>query len=150
MNKMVRYVLIGFYAIVLTGCTVGPDFQRPAPPDVPGYTPTPVTTSLASAPTTLGEPQRILKGKRLTKYWWQALGNQELNRLINEALKHNFTLAAAEATLRQARELYAAQAGSTLYPQLDGNLGAQAQRFNPQTLGQAGETREFSLYNAGV
>ena len=149
-NKVIRYLLFGFYAILLTGCTVGPNFKRPAPPDVSGYTPTPVTTNLASSPTTLGESQSILKGKRVTKYWWHALGNVELNRLIDEALAHNPTLAAAEATLRQARELYAAQAGSTLYPQLNGDLGAQRQRFNPGALGQAGEAREFSLYNAGV
>jgi NodT family efflux transporter outer membrane factor (OMF) lipoprotein len=150
MNKMVRYSLIGIYAVLLTGCAVGPHFQRPAPPDVSGYTPTPLTTNLASAPTTLGVPQNIVKGKRLTKYWWRALDNEELNRLINEALERNPTLMAAEATLRQAQELYAARAGSTLYPQLDGNLGGQRQRFNPGTLGQTGEAREFSLYNAGV
>ena len=150
MNKMVRYFLIGFYAVLLTGCTVGPNFKRPAPPEVSGYTSTPVTTNLASAPTPLGEPQSILKGKRVTKYWWRTLGNKELNRFINEALEHNPTLAAAEATLRQAQELYAAQAGSTLYPQLSGNLSAQRQRFNPDAAGQAGEAREFSLYNAGV
>ncbi len=150
MNKVTRYSLIGVCAVLLAGCAAGPHFQRPAPPDVSGYTSTPLTTSLASSPTTLGGPQSILKGKRLTKYWWRALGNKKLNRLINEALEHNPTLVAAEATLRQAQELYAAQAGSTLYPQLNGDLGAQRQRFNPGALGQAGEAREFSLYNAGV
>ena len=149
-NKVIRYLLFGLYAILLTGCTVGPNFKRPAPPNVSSYTSKPLTTNLASSPATLGEPQRILKGKRLTKYWWRKLDNQELNRLINEAMEHNPTLAAAEATLRQARELYAAQAGSTLYPQLSGNLGAQRQRFNPEALGQAGDAREFSLYNASV
>ncbi len=149
-NMVVHYSLIGMCLLTLAGCAVGPDFRRPAPPDVSGYTSTPLTTKLASAPTALGEPQSILKGKRLTKYWWRALGNEKLNSLIKEALEHNPTLVAAEATLRQAQELYAARAGSTLYPQLDGNLGAQRQRFNPGTLGQAGEAREFSLYNAAV
>ncbi len=150
MNKVICYLLIGVYTFLLTGCTVGPNFQRPAPPDVSDYTAMPLTTNLASAPTTLGKSQSIFKGKRLTRYWWRALGNKELNKLINEALEHNPTLIAAEATLRQARELYAAQAGSTLYPQLNGNLGVQRQRFNPGALGQAGKAREFSLYNAGL
>ncbi len=150
MNKVIRYSLIGVCAVWLTGCATAWKFQRPAPPDVSSYTPTPLTTNLASAPTALGEPQSIVQGKRLTKYWWRALGSEKLNRLIKEALKHNPTLVAAEATLRQAEELYAAQAGSTRYPQLDGNMSAQRQRFNPGTLGQAGEAREFTLYNAGV
>ena len=150
MNKVIRYSLIGVCAVLLAGCAVGPHFKRPDLPDVSGYTATPLTTNLASAPTALGEPQSILKGKRLTKYWWRALGNEKLNRLIKEALEHNPTLVAAEATLHQAQELYAARSGSTLYPQLEGNLGGQRQRFNPGTLGQTGEAREFSLYNAGV
>jgi NodT family efflux transporter outer membrane factor (OMF) lipoprotein len=56
----------------------------------------------------------------------------------------------AEATLRQAQELYAAQAGSSLYPQVGANLGAQQQRFSPSTSGLTGDAREFGLYNAGV
>jgi NodT family efflux transporter outer membrane factor (OMF) lipoprotein len=56
----------------------------------------------------------------------------------------------AEATLRQAQELYAAQAGSSLYPQVGANFGAQQQRFSPSTSGLTGDAREFGLYNAGV
>lgn len=149
-KKMTRYTLLGIYAVLVTGCAVGPDFQRPAPPDVIGYTPTPLVTKLNSSPTTLGDPQSIIKGGRLTKYWWRAMSADKLEILISEALERNPTLMAAEATLRQAQELYAARAGSTLYPQFEGNLGGQRQRFNPGTLGQSGEAREFSLYNAGI
>ena len=149
-NIMARYLLIVFCAILFTGCTVGPNFKRPDPPEVSGYTLTPLDANLVSSPTTLGEAQSIINGKTLMKNWWEALGNQELSRLIQDGLEHNPTLAAAEATLLQAQELYAAQAGSTLYPQLSGSLGAQRQRFNPGALGQAGEAREFSLYNASV
>lgn len=39
-NMVVHYALIGMCLLTLTGCAVGPDFQRPAPPDVIGYTPT--------------------------------------------------------------------------------------------------------------
>ena len=39
---------------------------------------------------------------------------------------------------------------STLYPQVDAGLAAQRQRLSPSALGQAGEPREFSLYNASV
>ncbi|WP_459919104.1 TolC family protein, partial [Desulfocicer niacini] len=67
-----------------------------------------------------------------------------------KALEQNPTLTTAEATLRQANELYTARAGSTLYPQAEASLGGQRQRFSPQTLGQTGDAREFDLYNAGV
>lgn len=149
-NIMAHYTLIGVYTILLTGCAVGPDFQRPLPPDVSGYTSMPLATNLDSSPTTLGDPQNIIKGEHITQYWWRAMSTEKLDTLIGEALERNPTLIAAEATLRQARELYAAMAGSTLYPQLEGNLGGQRQRFNLGSLGQAGEAREFSLYNAGA
>ena len=60
------------------------------------------------------------------------------------------TLAAADAVLAQARELYAAQAGSTRLPQVDLGLGAQRQQTSPSSQGLPGDTREFSLYSASV
>lgn len=63
---------------------------------------------------------------------------------------HSPSLNSARATLRQAQELYAAQAGSTLYPQVDLSIGVQRQRTNPNALGQAGDPREFSLHNASL
>ena len=97
-NMVVHYALIGMCLLTLTGCAVGPDFQRPAPPDVIGYTPTPLATSLNSSPTTLGDPQNIIKAERLTKHWRRAMGADKLDMLISEALERNPTLMAAEAT----------------------------------------------------
>jgi len=139
-----------FFLILLAGCAVGPDFRRPAPPEVSGYTSTPVAAETASAPTELGGSQRIIEAKRINLNWWQELGSTGLNNLIKEALENNPNLSAAEATLRQAKEIYSARAGSTLYPQVAGNFSGQRQRLNPVTLGQSGEAREFSLYNAGM
>ncbi len=94
-NKIVRYALIGACLLTLAGCAVGPDFQRPVPPDVTGYTSTPLATNLRSSPTALGDPQNIIKGGRLTKYWWRAMGADKLDMLISQALERNPTLMAA-------------------------------------------------------
>jgi hypothetical protein len=59
-NMVVHYALIGMCLLTLAGCAVGPDFQRPGPPDVTGYTPTPLATNLNSSLTTLGDPQNIM------------------------------------------------------------------------------------------
>lgn len=135
---------------LLAGCAVGPDFKRPAKPDVAVYTVTPLPAHTTSAPTALGESQRFVEGGEVKPQWWQELGSARLGTLIDQALRASPTLAGAQATLRQAQEVYAAQAGSTLYPQVDANLSRQRQRFNPGTLGQSGGAREFSLYNASV
>lgn len=145
-----RWVCYAIGAAGLAGCAAGPDFQRPAAPEVAAYTTTPVPAQTASSPTTLGGAQRFVHGAPVDALWWRALGSPKLDALIDRALASSPTLAAAQATLRQARETYAAQAGSTLYPRVDASLGGQRQRFNPAALGQSGEARVFDLYNASV
>ena len=103
-------------AWLLVGCAVGPDFKRPAMPDVKDYTATPLPEQTASAPTAFGESQRFVEGGWVNPQWWDELGSLKLDGLIDKALQANPTLAGAQATLRQAHEVYAAQAGSTLYP----------------------------------
>ncbi|HCE07236.1 MAG TPA: RND transporter [Oxalobacteraceae bacterium] len=135
---------------LLAGCAAGPDFRRPAAPDVPSYTVAPLPEETASAPTSQGEAQHFGMVARVSAQWWHSMGSSNLDALIEQALQANPTLAAAKATLRQAQEIYSAQAGSTLYPQVDAGIGAQRQRLNPSTLGQAGDAREFSLYSASI
>ena len=149
-NKLARHATAGLCFLFLMGCSVGPSFEAPAPPGVTAYTSTPLKTTLDPQPDPEGQGQKIIWGKKLQREWWQGLGCEQLNLLVSKALEQNPTLAAAEATLRQANELYSARAGSTLYPQAEASLGGQRQRFNPQTLGQTGDAREFDIYNASV
>lgn len=135
---------------MLAGCASGPDFHRPAPPAVQSYTAAPVPEQTVSATTTLGEAQRFDTGTDVGAKWWQNLGSPALDALIEQALEGNPTLAAAQATLRQAQEIQAAPAGSTHYPQVDADLRAQRQRLNPSAQGQEGDAHDFNLYSAGV
>ena len=135
---------------LMAGCAVGPDFKRPVASDVSNYTTSPVPKQTASAPMLLGEAQRIVTNMPLETQWWRSLKSPRLNALIEMALKTSPSLNSARAMLRQAQELYTAQAGSTLYPQVDATMGAQRQRMNPSALGQVGDAKEFSFYNASV
>jgi NodT family efflux transporter outer membrane factor (OMF) lipoprotein len=139
-----------FFVIFLTGCTAGPDFQQPSPPDTDHYISDSISAKTVSAPTESVDMQYVFETEKIHQDWWFELGSDKLNTLIHEALDQNPTLHAAEATLRQAREIYAARSGATRYPQVDGNLSAQRQRFNPAAMGQSDGAREFSLYNAGI
>lgn len=146
-HSLIGLILAG----LLAGCAVGPDFERPAAPaDATGYSAAPVATQTVSAPTTLGDAQHFRAGASVGAQWWQRLGSSKLDALIEQAFQASPTLASAKATLRQAQEIYAAQAGSTRYPTVDADIGTQRQRQNPSTLGQAGDAREFSLYNASI
>src|SRR5271166_1781713 len=100
-----------FVALILvSGCAVGPDFERPAAPDVEGYTPEPLAQQTASAEVTGGETQRFVQGLDIPGQWWALFHSEALNALIEQALKNNPTLPAAQAALGQAWEnVYAAQ-----------------------------------------
>src|SRR5580693_6506609 len=96
--------------ILVSSCAVGPDFERPAAPEVDGYTSTPLAQQTASADVKGGEAQRFVQGLDIPGQWWTLFHSSALNTLIEEALKNNPTLPAAEAALRQAWEnVYAAQ-----------------------------------------
>lgn len=133
---------------VLAGCAAGPRFEQPRAPAADAYPQ--VTVCTVSAEVNHGGAQRLVSGAHVEMEWWHALGSSKLNALVDQALRFSPTLAAANATLREREELFAARAGSTEYPKIDASGGAQRQRFNPAFLGQNGDTRRFNLYTASL
>jgi NodT family efflux transporter outer membrane factor (OMF) lipoprotein len=104
-----RLLLAGFL-FCLAGCAVGPDFERPAAPDVTGYTAAPMAQQTASAEVKGGGAQRFVQDLDIPGEWWTLFHSEALNVMVEEALKHNPTLPAAEAALRLAWEnVYAGQ-----------------------------------------
>jgi NodT family efflux transporter outer membrane factor (OMF) lipoprotein len=104
----------GLAALALASCEVGPDFHRPAPPSVGGYTPGPLPAETANADTPGGAGQRLTQGLDVAGRWWMLFQSTQLNALVDEALKANPDLQAAQAALRAARENYAAQTSALL------------------------------------
>lgn len=98
----------------------------------------------------LGSAQQFVVGQAVSSIWWQNFGSARLNAYVDRALHNSPSLAAAQATLRQAQQTYAAQSGSSLYPQVNAKLGAQRQRTNNSVMGLSGGERIYELYNAGV
>lgn len=137
---------------VLAGCTtVGPNFKAPEVPAVARYTQGDQPASTVSADIGQGRAQSLEAGQAVAPEWWTAFGSPRLDTLVKQALHDSYTLAAAEATLRQARQLHAAQAGSTLYPTVNGKLGASRNQVNAASRGENGNQQTlYNLYNAGV
>jgi NodT family efflux transporter outer membrane factor (OMF) lipoprotein len=112
--RLSRIVSVVATALLLTGCAVGPDFEAPAAPDVPGYAPQPLVEQTSSADVKGGEAQRFVQGLDIPGQWWTLFHSEPLNVMIEQALKNNPTLPAAEAALRQAWENVYAQEGAFL------------------------------------
>ncbi|HJW69349.1 MAG TPA: efflux transporter outer membrane subunit [Candidatus Binatia bacterium] len=131
--------------VLAGGCAVGPDFHRPPPPAVTGYTATPTPDALVPG---FGEPeQRFVGGDELSADWWELFRSAELSEVVREAIAGNQTLAAAEATLARAQDALA-QARAAFYPQVSalGNAERQktALRGNTSTQSPA-----FNLFSVG-
>lgn len=122
----------------LAGCAVGPDFHSPAAPAGATFPATPATT--VSSRTTAGAAQTLLQGRDIPGDWWKLFGSPEIEALVSRALAANPDLAAAQATLRQARENTRAGEGS-FFPSVTASLSSSRQR---QAIPGAG-TRLYSL-----
>ena len=129
-------------AAMVCECTVGPNFHRPPAPAVSAYRPVrgpnPVGTAAAAAergaPASGAYAQRILLGAPAVPQWWTLFKSPQLDELMRRAIADNRDLAAAKATLAQARELVTAQTGQ-LYPQVGLQAGTGRQKYGAEFLG---------------
>ncbi|MHB1299794.1 MAG: efflux transporter outer membrane subunit [Burkholderiales bacterium] len=132
--------------VMLGGCAVGPDFHHPESSKVTRYTEKPLSGETVVAG---GMSQHFDHGADIPKEWWKLFHSASLDKLVKSALAGSPTLDAARATLTQAQEDLAAEAGAE-FPQANLNLGAQRQRFSPAIFGGTGAPSIFNLYNASV
>lgn len=115
------YLPLGLLALVglplLSGCAVGPDYQRPTVP-----TPA-VWQTQAWQP---AEP----RGPQVRAAWWEIYGDARLNDLAAQVTLANQDLLAAEARYRQAQALLSA-AQASYFPSLDASLGSTRRQNSP-------------------
>ncbi|MBA3812346.1 MAG: efflux transporter outer membrane subunit, partial [Caulobacteraceae bacterium] len=127
--------------MALTACTtVGPNFERPAPPASAGF-------AMAGDPRAAGVTPS--PDARPAGPWWRALGSPALDAVMGEALSGNRTVAAADASLRQAQALERAERGDRK-PKVDASAGAERERINTQVFGIPGfPSPTINLYSVG-
>lgn len=118
------FFLLTITASLLSGC--GPDFLRPPPPTVTRYTSEPIPAQTASTLTKAGKSQSFGTGKDIPAEWWAIFHSETLNQLIQEALRVNPDIKAADAGLKIAQETALAQR-AFYWPRLDGNFNVTRQ-----------------------
>jgi NodT family efflux transporter outer membrane factor (OMF) lipoprotein len=118
-----RPLLAALTCSLIAGCAVGPDFKKPAPPAVTDYTATPLAATAATPDVAGGEAQRFMQGSDIPADWWTLFHSQPLNELIEQSLKNNPDLKAAQAALSVARENSQAQKGA-FYPNVSAGFSA--------------------------
>jgi NodT family efflux transporter outer membrane factor (OMF) lipoprotein len=133
---------------LLSGCAVGPDFEKPAAPTANGYGPAPLVARSLPADGSGGDAQELEPGADIPAQWWSLFRSPELNALVERALKANPDLRAAQAGLRVAMENLYAQRGSFLP-----TVGASASASRNQNSGVtspflSSNTLLYNLYEA--
>src|SRR6202163_2110876 len=122
-------------AAILNACAVGPNFKAPETPHTAGFAPAgQIAPETAAAPLPGGQAQRFVADMDIPGQWWTLFQSAQLNTLIERALKNSPTLQAAQAALRQANEIAAAQRGS-YYPSVSGALESQRQKASGAAFG---------------
>jgi NodT family efflux transporter outer membrane factor (OMF) lipoprotein len=116
----------------LPGCAVGPNFHQPSAPVGAGFATTPLSQVTASADVPAGDAQRFIGGQDVAFDWWGAFDSAALNSLVEQALRANPTVAAAQAALRQAQEQVYAQRGY-FYPSVAADYAFERQKVPGNT-----------------
>ena len=107
-----RRLAVLLVACPLAGCTVGPDYHRPAVESPPAF-----RYELAEARDTANAA------------WWEQFGDPVLDSLIDEALARNLNVKIAAANVEQAAAVLK-QTRAPLYPQAGYGATASGQRQN--------------------
>ena len=114
-------------SLLFEGCAVGPNFKKPAAPNVAGYLPTQPSTTTNVPNISAGEAQEFVQSRDIPGDWWTLFHSLALNDLIERALKANPDLKASQAALIVARENMLAQRGA-YYPTVSAGFTASRQK----------------------
>ncbi|HUA68445.1 MAG TPA: efflux transporter outer membrane subunit, partial [Candidatus Saccharimonadales bacterium] len=110
-------------SLLIAGCAVGPNFKKPAAPNVSGYTVTPLSTTTGMTNVASGQTQQFVQGLDIPGQWWTLFHSKPLNDLIERSLTNNPNIKAAQAALAMAHENTLAQKGA-FWPSADASFSA--------------------------
>jgi NodT family efflux transporter outer membrane factor (OMF) lipoprotein len=128
-------------AVILCGCTVGPDFQLPQTQAAPTY------AAAGDAPPP--SDQKIVLGKKIEGDWWTQFQSPSLDAVVRLAISGNLDIAAMKARVAQAREEVNAAEGALL-PQVSLDATAGRQKYGVALFGPSDfHIPPFTYYELG-
>ena len=121
-------LLAGFAFVIVTGCAVGPNYERPpvaSPVEFRGEQAAQAAATPAAGAAGAGAPAAGAEASLADFRWWEVLQDDRLQGLIDEALKNGFDVRAAAWRVEEARA----------------NAGIAKAQYFPEIAGEAGWTR---------
>jgi NodT family efflux transporter outer membrane factor (OMF) lipoprotein len=124
----------------LTACAVGPSYRTPKPDEPPAFA-SQVAANSAGAPSTAPPVDLAV--------WWRALNDEELDSLVDRAVKSNLDIAIALDRLQQARTYEAVVIGYAL-PEVDASAAAGRGTGSDLTKGRADQALRSADNGTGL
>jgi NodT family efflux transporter outer membrane factor (OMF) lipoprotein len=137
--KAVALSLLGVAA--LAGCAAGPNYHVPAPDTPPKFAAETATASPSIALQSVTAPELAS--------WWHTLGDDELNALVERAIKFNPDLEIALTRLQQARTYEAVVVGHAV-PEVGASAAAGRGTGSDLTRGRADTALRSADDSAGL
>jgi outer membrane protein, multidrug efflux system len=120
----------GYCLLAFTGCTVGPNYQRPSVPESGTW-----------------KEARAAHSSALPQKWWRLFHDTELNALEERAVAANQDLHRAAARVTEARAL-AGLAAADRFPTITAGGGASNNRLSENRQDIPGQPLEYEDYSA--
>lgn len=141
--------LMGAVCLVVAGCAVGPDYQRP-------QTEVPAAWE-GVAPPTPSEPSVATARPAVLVEWWKAFDDPTLTSLVERAISANLDMRLAEARVRQARAARGVAAAG-LWPTVNASAtyqrslsgGARGSSITTTTGTRSRNLEEVDLFQDGL
>lgn len=143
--RAIQHIGLSALSLSLISCAVGPDFKTPDTQAGDRYTAKALPERTAASDVAGGAAQTFQPGADIPGQWWKLFGSDKLQALVEQALKANPNVEAAQATLRVAHENALASA-SGLFPAVDAQAGVSRQK----AVVTPGSTSIYNVINAGV
>ncbi len=137
----IAWILYGIPLLLLSGCSVGPDFVRPKAPAIDRYNHGQDPSETAPVD---GQSQRFEQGIGPIANWWTLFNSKQLDAAVAEGIANNPSLEAAQASLRQSNDNLQAGYG-IFYPQINAGFGASRQRNSLASIGSSAPGSIFNL-----
>ena len=119
--------------LLLSGCMVGPDYQRPQTQVPPAFA---------------NQAQEGLSTDTVETAWWLGFQDDRLQQLVELTLAHNHDLRVATARLREARALLS-ETTFDRYPTVTAQGSYTRERMSKAQTGPEGD-RSSELYDVGL
>ena len=136
LREFVLAVGIFAFAILFSGCAVGPDYKPPQTSVAPSFATTLTNTVPAN--------------ENALATWWKGFNDAGLDSLVDRAIANNYDVRLATANLKEARALRRLTTFD-LAPTVQANAGYANSRVS-ETVALPGTprgSRDFEIYDAG-